>query len=94
MRKGHSCMRGTCMNASIFPGAGLEPLRVAINGGKGTLHAPADITAYDPSRQDEPKERRTWTAWLWSLRSRVFVSVAGGSFRLGVGRDFGHDAWQ
>ena len=68
---------------------------MAINGGKGTLHAPADITAYDPSRQERPKPKRSWTGWLLSLRARVFVSVAGGSFRLGVGHDFTHDSpWQ
>ena len=77
----------------VFLCTGLEPLRVAINGGKDTLHAPADITAYDPSRQC-PKVKRTWTTWLMSLRSRVFVSVAGGSFRLGVGPDFDHAPWQ
>ena len=79
------------MVVPLWPG--LEPLRVAINGGKDTLHAPADITAYDPSRQAAPKARRTWAAWLASLRSRVLVSVAGGSFRLSAGRNFARDPW-
>lgn len=72
--------------------AGIEGVRMAINAGAGTLHAPADITAYDPNkarREDHP----SILGWLLSLRPRIFFSIGSDVFRLGFGRDFEH-RWQ
>jgi hypothetical protein len=66
---------------------GIEPFRVAINGGSRTLHAPADITEYDPNRP-RLKRHRSWAGWLLSLRPRFFLSLASGSLRVFVGQDF------
>ena len=60
---------------------------MAINGGSRTLHAPADITEYDPSRPRQERHR-SWTGWLLSLRPRLFLSIAGGSLRLFIGQEF------
>jgi len=73
--------------------AGIEPVRVAINAGPGTLCAPADITAYDPSKAAAVKQPRTVMGWLLSLRPRIFFSIGSDVLRIGFGRGFDH-CWQ
>ncbi|CAL8467905.1 g7443 [Coccomyxa elongata] len=71
---------------------GMEPVRMAINAGAGTLEAPADITAYDPqkARKGEPA---SILGWLLSLRPRIFFSIGSDVFRIGFGREF-ENRWQ
>ncbi|KAK9909832.1 hypothetical protein WJX75_008162 [Coccomyxa subellipsoidea] len=71
---------------------GIEGVRMAINAGAGTLHAPADITAYDPNKARK-EERPSILGWLLLLRPRIFFSIGTDVLRLGFGRDFEH-RWQ
>lgn len=65
---------------------------MAINAGSGTMHAPADITAYDPQKPRQPRHK-SMLGWLLSLRPRIMFSFGNDIFRLGFGRDFEY-RWQ